>query len=142
MPETDTGNIAFNYYEWLASAPVNDINQEIHSLKQNTAELNPIVRSVQMALLLSVPENATPEDEHLAIQLLNQIGGSEFSPVSKEVRDYRLFARVWKDVLLQRRELRGIINNLIQRLQEENGKYTKQIEALKLIEQQANDRAQ
>ena len=150
--EIPAQNYAVDYYLWLKSSTPETLQQEIEKLDQEKNTMHPDVRAVRMALLLTITEDVTREDEKLALQLLQQtMDTTTVSPV-REIHDYQQFALIWKDVIEQRRELEGSIDHLsenltqkqkvIQILREENAAYSKKIEALKLIEQQINDREQ
>lgn len=161
---TRAENHAMDYYQWLVTASPSAFPDEMEVLDQQNG-MNPIVRFVRKALLLSVPAEATYEDEKQALQLLQQSVDSPYAS-NDEARDYQQFALIWKKVIERRLELKDAINSLaedlrekqgaIRKLEEDNAAYgkkvedlngqiqslNKQIEELKLIEQQIHDREQ
>ena len=150
--EVPAQNYAMDYYLWLKSASPETINQEIEKLDREKENMPSMIWSVRMALVLTTTAQVTPDDQQLALQLLQQTIESPLITSGREIHDYQQFALIWKDVLEQRGELERSLSHLnenltekqrlIQTLRKENTTYIKKIEALKLIEQQINDREQ
>ena len=133
------------YYNWLDSADTEEIDTERVRLESEERDLT---RDVQLALVYSVPETASIEQEQQAIELLSTLeppGGVRFG-----VRGaYSDFARIWRDVLQQRQALRNTETELVEalkiqnrQLQEESRRLQEQIDALTTIEQQLIEREQ
>ena len=119
--------------------------------------IDPVIQQVQLAVLLSTPKNASAEQNANAVTALDQaLESFEVSP-DRIKQDYQQFALIWRDILEQRRQsgreikdmsakIEEIISNLkdmrykARILQEQNKMLLDQIEALKSIEQQINER--
>lgn len=130
------------YYLWVKTLSNSENKQEIQKLKKRN-NMDPEIKQIQLALLLSVPEYATIENEELAFTILKHEAELTEKSSSKRQKDYRQFALIWRDIINQRRMQSGITNGLRSRnreLEEENRKLLRQIEALKSIEQQINKR--
>jgi len=140
-----------DYYRW-----VTDIKQESEKLLRQQ-NIDPVIQQVQLAVLLSTPKNASAEQNANAVTALDQaLESFEVSP-DRIKQDYQQFALIWRDILEQRRQsgreikdmsarIKEIISNLkdvrykVRILQEQNKMLLDQIEALKSIEQQINER--
>lgn len=130
------------YYLWVKKLSNSENKQEIQKLKKQN-NIDPEIKQIQLALLLSVPEYATDENEDLAITILKHETELTEKSSSKLQEDYRQFALMWRDIIHLRRMQNGIAIGLRSRnreLEEENRKLLRQIEALKSIEQQINKR--
>ena len=145
-----------DYYRWVRMLPDTDIKQESEKLLRQQ-NIDPVIQQVQLAVLLSTPKNASAEQNANAVTALDQaLESFEVSP-DRIKQDYQQFALIWRDILEQRRQsgreikdmsarIKEIISNLkdvrykVRILQEQNKMLLDQIEALKSIEQQINER--
>lgn len=130
------------YYLWAKSLPYSENQKEIQKLKARRS-IDPVIQKIQLALLLSLPEKATPENEDFALTTLNNALKLNDKPYSTANKDYLQFASLWRDVLSHRLRQKNITDDLQKRgfgLEEENRKLLRKIEALKSIEQQINRR--
>ena len=154
--ETSPQVPVLDYYRWVRMLPDTGISQESEKLlrQQNS---DPVIQQVQLAVLLSTPKNASDEQYSNAITALDRaVESFEVSPYRIK-QDYQQFALIWRDILEQRRQsgrnieemsarIEEIISNLnemrnkAQILQEQNKMLLNQIEALKSIERQINER--
>lgn len=142
---------ALDYYLHIKSLPASGIDKMRLDLKQKS-DMKPAVRLVQKAMLLSVPEDATAEQEQLALESLLQVINTPDENTDPLSADYKEFALLWRDVLWKRQELKGISGNLNTELTAERNKalslqqeiqeLIKKINALKSIEQNMDNRMQ
>ena len=145
-----------DYYRWVMMLTDTGISQESEKLlRQQNGD--PVIQQVQLAVLLSTPKNASTEQNTSAIAALDRaVESFEVSP-GRLKQDYQQFALIWRDILEQRRQseleikemsarIEETIANLkdmrkkVQILQDQNKMLLDQIEALKSIEQQINER--
>ena len=145
-----------DYYRWVMMLTDTGISQESEKLlRQQNGD--PVIQQVQLAVLLSTPKNASAEQNTGAIAALDRaVESFEVSP-GRIKQDYQQFALVWRDILEQRRQsgrdtgemsarIEETITNLkdmrkkVQILQDQNKMLLNQINALKSIEQQINER--
>ena len=154
--ETSPQVPVLDYYRWVRMLPDTDIKQESEKLLRQQ-NIDPVIQQVQLAVLLSTPKNASAEQNANAVTALDQaLESFEVSP-DRIKQDYQQFALIWRDILEQRRQsgreikdmtarIKEIISNLkdvrykVRILQEQNKMLLDQIEALKSIEQQINER--
>lgn len=145
-----------DYYRWVGMLTDTGISQESERLLRQQNR-DPVIQQVQLAVLLSTPKNASAEQNAKAIAALDRaVESFEVSP-DRIKQDYQQFALIWRDILEQRRlsgrEIKDMsarieenISNLkdlrykARILQEQNKMLLDQIEALKSIEQQINER--
>jgi hypothetical protein len=142
---------ALDYYLKLKSLPASGVDRMHQELKQKSA-IDPVIRLVQTAMLLSVPEDATPGQEQLALESLVQAINSQDADTGREAAGYREFALLWHDVLRRRQELKRITGDLnneltaerkkVLQLQQEVQGLVKKINALKSIEEKIDNRIQ
>jgi hypothetical protein len=143
--DTPVQPAALEYYLWVMSLPDEAVSRELDKLKQQQG-INPIIHQVQLALLLTASPGATPEDEALALTALEQVSATPETSPGHKTNSYRLFALLWQDIIKQHQHRRQLNSELqetvrkIQALEEEKRLLSEQIEALKSIEQQINNR--
>jgi len=131
-----------NYYHWVESLTVTECRNEIQKLKERR-DLDPMIKHLQLAMLLSIPERTTPEDDELAKNIIEQEIKSSDSKLNGLKDDYRRFALIWIEVLKDRMKQTNLLNDLnsqVHDLEKKNEILLKQIEALKSIEKQINKR--
>jgi hypothetical protein len=130
------------YYLWVKSLPNSEHSQEIQKL-QARQNIDQVIQQIQLSLLLSVPKSASAEDEDHAITTLEHAIELSDKSSSRIERDYQQFALLWSDIIKHRRVQKNLTNDLSNQnhtMEEENKVLLKQIEALKSIEQQINQR--
>lgn len=137
------------YCRWAGNLSESEVTRERELLsKQKNSD--PAIHQVQLAILLSIPQSVTVEEEVNAITALEQSMESLEESYGSLKKEYQTFARMWLDVLVQRRQQRRLINKLhttetdlnrqIQLIEERNKVLLDQIDALKSIEEQINRR--
>ena len=142
-----------DYYEWLGSAPPAELTEELLRLEASEPPAIPVIHSVSLALLISVPGGGGAASDARALDLLNRVA-AEGSDVDENptARQYRQFGILWREVVAERvrrghlagefAEALGEQRQQARELQERNEALQRQIEALKAIEQQMNRREQ
>lgn len=140
---------ALEYYHWLRGASAQALEREQHRLEEPHPAMDPLVRDVCLAMLLSSSRNPS-RNEALALQLLQPLAETgEYAPDS-QAYDYLRLGLLLRDMLAERRQLQAGAEDARQEsassrqqareLQRELGELRHQIEALKSIEQQINQR--
>ena len=142
---------AIAYFDWLRAAPAEDLEEELRRLERNEPPIDPVIRSVSLALLLSLSRSPAM-DERRALELLDSTGNTADGEADPGSREYRQLGSLWRDVLEERsqrdRDARELAGELAQReeqaraLQARIEALQRQIEALKSIEEQMNRREQ
>lgn len=147
-PPTVSPRSVLDYCDWLNAATQEEIAEERRRLESDPSPAAPVVRSVSLALLLSLPQGGM--DEVRALELLHGVSPAADRGDDPVTRQYRQFSVLWRQVLEERlqrdRETGDFAKTLAEEkqqareLQEHNRALQKQIEALKSIEQQMNRR--
>lgn len=135
------------YHEWLgeADAEVIETNTERYTDRYNL--IGTTRDGVRLALLLSFAEDSPPEQLRRARNILEDVlaAENEEEQSSQNNQSHVRFAALWHDVLVRRLALHEALSEqseLSARLRRENEELNEQIEALKAIEQQLNQREQ
>ena len=152
LKSSTTSNPALDYYHWVLSSPDKTVAEERKKLERNAEDIDPIVRMTRLAMVLSVPKLTIPQDEEQAMTLLDRVIQAKDADPQSAYSDYREFSILWRDMLETRQEMRHNVilmkqeltaeKDRINKLRQENRALLKQIEALKSIEQQINQREQ
>lgn len=134
---------ALEYYQRVSSAPEEARQNELGILGERAEPGSSVVFRVRLAMLVSVTESASEQDEIRALALLAGIEHTEAGSSYEE--EYLQLGLIFQDLLSQNIELRAVSSesaNLRSRLDElvsENGRLESQIEALKFIETQQTE---
>ena len=140
---------ALEYYHWLRAASGRALEQEQQRLEQAHPAMDPVVRTVCLAMLLSLPGRPA-DDGRRALALLRPLAETGEYAADSQAYDYLRLGLMWRDMLEERQRLlagaaqAGVEQARNERqareLQEELSALRQQIEALKSIEQQINQR--
>lgn len=148
-PKQDVAPVpsVLEYCDWLREATPEELAEERRRLEADQPSQAPVVRSVSLALLLSLQPG--PDDAR-ALELLSTDAVAGDSTADPVARQYRQLGLLWREVLEDRarreQETGDFVRALAKQrqrareLQESNSALQQQIEALKSIEQQMNRR--
>ena len=143
---------AIEYAAWLRNASATERAEELGRLEAGQPPLTPEMRSVRLALLLSLPGGSAANDAR-ALELLAVLpGNGSQTDIEPGARQYRELGLLWREILEERAAREHDVKESehaaarererAQDLQEKNAALRKQIEALKSIEQHMNRREQ
>lgn len=125
-----------DFYQWVLEATPQErlaLQQRVEQQLEQTCALRPIV---QLAILKSAVASSAQGDESALKTLQEQ----DSCPTARgDAGDYRVFATLWQQLLVQRQSLRKS-GQQIQTLEEQRRELREQINALTNIEEQLNRR--
>lgn len=136
---------ALGYYRVVKSSGPEEIRRKYYQLRGQKETLSPVIYAVRLALLLSVPEKSGIADDEQALNLLKDLSTKNISGQSNE-NNHVYFGLLWREILKERKSLQTTREKLFQarqqllELKRETESLNHQIEALKTIEQQINQR--
>jgi hypothetical protein len=99
---------ALEYIHWLRTAAPEALRAEHVFLKQNSRNLDPVVQSVSLALLLSVRAQEA-DNEARALELLDALPPADAAAAGAQgtYAGYLVLGLFWREVLQERRRLRA-----------------------------------
>lgn len=143
------------YYKWAQAATVQELRVERRRIASRRTPADPVIDTVHLGILMSLPAHATPEDEAAALELLSSLDAAgvvdapeDFTHLSESSREYALFAGFLLEHLQQRAELRSAQSRAaasraqLETLERENRQLQEKIDALTSIEEQLIEREQ
>lgn len=129
------------YYHWVDNADPQALARDREHYAQRYRRSGSISDGVRLALLMSQPADSSAGERQRALEILQTQMAAAREAEREQPRESVLFARLWHDVLSQRIQYTDS-QQMIRQLRRENQDLEQQIEALKTIEQQLNQREQ
>lgn len=124
------------YYQWLMSASAQERSVWQLRVEQQLTQTCALQAIVQLALMQSA-YSTRKEDDDKALATLETIDSCPSARA--DAGDYRIFAELWKTMLIQRAQLRAS-GLQVKELEAQRQALSEQIEALTSIEEELNRR--